>query len=144
MASRQPAPALVLDGSVALAWCFADEADSYADAIARRLSQLQVVVPVLWYIELANALLMGERRKRSLPADTAKWLAYLRALPVAVDDEAAAHAWSDILALARSHGLSAYDAVYLELALRRGLPLATLDRQLQKAAKVAGVPLYAV
>lgn len=127
-----------------MAWCFADEADAYADRIARGFPRLQVVVPVLWYLEVANALLMGERRKRSVAADTAQWIAYLRSLPILVDEEPAMRAWSDTLMLARTHGLSAYDAAYLELAMRRCLPLATLDRPLAKAAKAAGVTLYGI
>src|SRR5438034_602572 len=106
MASRQPS-ALVLDGSVALAWCFADEADPYADAIARIFPRLQAFVPTLWHLEIANALLMGERRKRSLPSDTAQWLTFLRSLPIIVDEDMGTRAWSDILTLARSHSLSA-------------------------------------
>ena len=145
MASKQHLrPALVLDASVALAWCFADEADPYADAIAGSFARVQGVVPPLWHLEVANALLMGERRKRSLPADTTQWLGYLRSLPIVVDEDAAKYAWSDILILARSCELSSYDAAYLELAIRRRLPLATLDRRLRKAAKAAGIALYTV
>ncbi|MBI1813032.1 type II toxin-antitoxin system VapC family toxin [Candidatus Peregrinibacteria bacterium] len=85
MPSKNHASALVLDGSVAVAWCFSDEADQYADRIAGAFPSLQAVVPAIWHLEVANALLMGERRKRSLPADTAQWLAYLRSLPVIVE-----------------------------------------------------------
>lgn len=143
MALKESVPAIVLDCSVALAWCFADEADPYADAIARLLPKMRVTVPVLWHLEVANALLMGERRKRSTQADTIQWMGYLRSLRLVVDEEMATRAWSDTLAIARAHDLSAYDAAYVELARRRGLPLATLDRRLAKAAKAAGVSLYA-
>lgn len=143
MRSKQYPPALVLDGSVALAWCFADEADAYADALARGLPRLRIVVPALWYLEVANALLMGERRKRSTPADTKQWLAFLRSLPITVDEMPPAQLGHDILTLARTHGLSAYDAAYLELAVRRGLPLATLDHRLAKAARASGIALDA-
>src|SRR5262245_60183653 len=127
MAGTKKPEAFVLDGSVAMAWCFHDEADPYADAIAQRFPQVEAVVPALWHLEVANALLMGERRKRSTEADTANWLAFLNSLSITVDDETTARAWSDVLRLARTHNLTTYDAAYLELALRRGLPLATLD-----------------
>lgn len=134
--------AIVLDGSVALSWCFADESDPYADLVLRALPKMPAVVPTLWHLEIANALLMGERRKRSQEADTAQWLLFLRSLPIIAEEDTTARAWSDVLHLARSHDLSAYDAAYLELALRRGFPLATLDKKLRKAAKKAGVGLY--
>ena len=130
---------IVLDGSVALAWLFADEKSGYADAIAVRAAELEFVVPVLWRLEIANVLVIGERRGRSTPDDTARWTSFLAALPFVVDDETAERAWTDVLALARAQRLTAYDAVYLELALRRGLPLATLDEQLQRAAHSCGV-----
>jgi predicted nucleic acid-binding protein len=133
----------VLDGSVAVAWYFKDEADPYADAVAACFPGERAVVPSVWPLEVANAVLMGERRKRSTEAQAAKWLAYLHSLPVTVDDETSARAWSDVLSLARAHKLSAYDAAYLELALRRGLPLATLDDKLKAAAQTVGVAEYA-
>jgi predicted nucleic acid-binding protein len=133
---------LVLDGSVALAWCFTDEQNDYADAVARVFPGLEAVVPSLWHLEVANALLMGERRGRSTRADTVQWMVFLSALPVSVDAETSLRAWDDILELARSHGLTTYDASYLELALRLSLPLATLDGRLKAAAGSVGVPLY--
>jgi predicted nucleic acid-binding protein len=139
---KAKAEEFVLDGSVAMAWCFHDEKDPYADAIAGLFPGIQAFVPSLWPLEVANALLMGERRKRSTQADTVNWLAFLNSLPITVDDETTARAWGDTLGLARSQNLSAYDAAYLELALRRGLPLATLDEKLKDAAKAVGVPLY--
>lgn len=103
---------------------------------------MHAVAPALWPLEVANAVLMGERRQRSTEAQAAKWLGNLSSLPITVDDETAARAWSDVLRLARAHRLSAYDAAYLELALRRGLPLATLDDQLKAAAAAVGVAAY--
>jgi predicted nucleic acid-binding protein len=100
------------------------------------------VVPALWPLEVANTLVVGERRKRSTPAQAATWLSLLEAFPITVDAETAAHAWVETLALARAQDLSAYDAAYLELAMRRGLPLATLDEKLKKAATAVGVGLY--
>lgn len=138
MAKKKKAEVFVLDGSVALAWCFHDEADPYADAIVKRFPEVEAVVPALWHLEVANALLVGERRMRSTEADTASWLASLTALPIAVDEDTTTRAWGDVLHLARAHSLSTYDAAYLELALRRGLPLATLDGKLKAAAAAAG------
>jgi predicted nucleic acid-binding protein len=134
--------AFVLDGSLAVAWCFPDEQAPYAQAVLDALASTTAFVPSLWHLEVANALLMGERRKRSTEADTARWLAFLTPLPITVDDETPTRAWGDVLRLARAHTLSAYDAAYLELALRRGLPLATLDGKLKAAAAAAGVVEY--
>jgi len=98
---------------------------------------------LLVVLALANAVLMGERRQRSTQAQAAQWLTYLGSLPIAVDDETNQRAWGEVLSLARTHRLSAYDAAYLELALRRGLPLATLDDKLKAAASAVGVPAFA-
>ncbi len=132
----------VLDGSVTMAWFFRDEADAYAEAVEDSLAHAQAVVPALWPLEVANTLVVGERRKRSTEAQAATWLNYLRVLPIIVDDETAIRAWDDTLSLARAHQLSAYDAAYLELALRRGLTLASLDDRLKDAAAGVGVVGY--
>jgi predicted nucleic acid-binding protein len=132
----------VLDGSVTLAWLFHDEKDPYADAIVARLPHLEMLVPRLWHLEVANVLLVGERRERCTLADTTTWLSFLSGLPVGVDPSTESRAWSDTINLARQHGLSAYDAAYLELSLRAGVPLATLDAKLGTAAQAVGVPLY--
>ncbi len=134
--------AFVLDGSVTLAWAFEDETDAYAEAAADSLAGGTGVVPALWPLEVANGLRVGERRKRTSEAKVAQFLALLRSLPIAVDDETALRAWQDTLHLARAHGLSVYDAAYLEIAVRRGLPLATLDDDLKAAAAAAGVAEY--
>jgi predicted nucleic acid-binding protein len=135
-------PGFVLDGSVALAWYFADEADAYADEVGRQLPSVAAIVPTIWPLEVANAVLIGERRKRSTPAQAATWISHLLTLPITVDDETSAHALGSVLNLGRMHGLSAYDAAYVELAMRRGLPLASLDARLKAAAVAVGVPLY--
>jgi len=132
----------VLDGSVTMAWYFKDEANDYADAVRDGLVSTWAVVPALWPLEVSNTLVMGERRKRSTPAQAATWLGLLRALPITVDDETAGRAWGETLGLARAQSLSAYDAAYLELAMRRGLPLATLDDKLKAAATTVGVSLF--
>ena len=138
----KPAPGFVLDNSIVMAWSFADEVSDYADAVLDRLTAVSPLVPMLWPLEVANALLMGERRKRSTEAETIRWIGILKRLPIVIDDETNTRAWSDTLALARGHKLSAYDAAYLELAIRRRLPLATLDGPLKSAAAAVGVALY--
>lgn len=135
--------AFVLDGSVTMAWYFKDEMNGYANAVRDSLEQRQAIVPSLWALEVANTVVMGERRNRSTPAQAAIWLSLLSALPIVVDAETSARAWGDTLSVARAHSLSAYDAAYLELAMRRGLSLATLDERLINAAKSLGVSLFA-
>ena len=133
---------LVLDGSVTLAWLFHDEKDPYADAIVGKLPHIELLVPRLWHLEIANVLLVGERRGRCSQADTTSWLGFLAGLPVHVDGSTEASAWSQTINLARQHGLSAYDAAYLELAIRKDAPLATLDAKLKAAATAIGVAIY--
>jgi predicted nucleic acid-binding protein len=139
---KKKSEALVLDGSVALAWCFSDEADPYADAVARKLPDMGAVVPAIWHLEVANAMLVGERRGRCDHADTSSWTAFLASLTIEVDEPSGPRVFTDVVALARAHKLSAYDAAYLELALRRGLPLASLDKPLKAAAASVGVALF--
>jgi predicted nucleic acid-binding protein len=134
----------VLDNSVAMVWGFDDEADPYAEALLDLMPTAQAYVPTLWPLEVANVLLVGERRKRITPADTSKFLSLLGSFPIVVDDETTARAWSETLSLARAQNLSVYDAAYLELAMRRGLPLATLDEKLKAAASAVGVSLHSV
>ena len=123
---------------------FEDEADPYASAILDLMPTLRAHVPALWPLEVANVLLVGERRGRITPSDSARFLAVLAAFPIAVDDETTSRAWGDTLAVARSRGLSVYDAAYLELAMRRSLPLATLDAKLRAAAEAVGVGLFEI
>jgi predicted nucleic acid-binding protein len=129
----------VLDCSIAVAWCFADEADPETDALLERVRDEGAVVPGLWHLELGNVLLQAERRGRMRRADMTTRLELIGQLPIATDDETSTRALREILALARAEGLTTYDAAYLDLALRRGLPLATKDRALYDAGRRAGV-----
>jgi len=131
----------VLDTSLALAWCFEDESSSTADAILDLLVSSGAIVPAIWPVEVGNALLAGERRKRITPAETARFLELLRSLNIHLDDAGLGLGVDDLVALARSHKLSVYDAAYLSLAMREGIPLATLDRSLARAAQRAGISL---
>ena len=133
---------IVVDASVALAWCFPDEASEYADGVLIALKGQTIVVPAVWSLEIANALLVGERRKRLRRAEILRFVALLEGLLVLQDDQTVSESVSNVLPLARDYGLSAYDAAYLELAIRHSAPLATLDGNLQKAAKRAGVRIF--
>lgn len=128
----------VLDCSVTMAWCFLDEADDYADALLESLAKTKAVVPSLWPLEVANVLLVAERRHRLTAAQSMHFLDLLAALPILVDKETGDHAWSTSLSLAREHSLSSYDATYLDLAMRSGLPLATTDERLVRTARRVG------
>lgn len=132
---------LVLDVSLCCMWCFADEATAESWAILELLQTARAQVPALWLWETANVLVEAERRGRISPAAIRTFLGLLEALPISVDQPSTVSAWHDTLALARSHRLTSYDAAYLELALRRGLPLASRDQALQAAARAEGVPL---
>lgn len=128
----------VLDASVAASWCFPDESHANAEAAFGLISQESALAPALLWFELRNVLLMGERRNRLSEAQTARFLKYMSELPIEEDRDPDD---SLVLALARTHRLSVYDAVYLELAQRRALPLATLDRALMNAARAEKVSL---
>ena len=132
----------VLDCAVTMAWCFDDEATPYTDSVRDCLVDMRAVVPSIWSLEAANATIMGERRKRLDEARSRRFFVLLEALPIILDDETATRAFADTVALARTYQLSAYDAAYLELAIRRGLPLACLDGKLRTAAAAAGVVIF--
>jgi predicted nucleic acid-binding protein len=133
----------VLDCSLALAWCFPDEQAPYPQSVLNSLAATRAVVPSLWHLEVANALLVGERRGRCTAENVTTWTGFLAALPIRIDDATMMRAWSDTLTIARTQRLSAYDASYLELALRLRLPLAALDAPMNAAATTLGVSLYA-
>jgi predicted nucleic acid-binding protein len=132
---------LVIDASLALAWCFGDEKSPAADKAIDRVRDEGALVPSLWRLEVANVLLAAERRGRIGGADLEHRLNLLSALAVAIDTETDGRAWTDTLTLARAHRLTLYDAAYLELAMRHGAELATLDQDLAQAARSMGVPV---
>jgi predicted nucleic acid-binding protein len=132
---------IVVDASITMTWCYPDEHSDYAYRILDLLEQAQAVVPSLWAVEVANALVVGERRRRLTPADIAYFFELLKGLPIETDTQTASRALSETRSLARIHNLSVYDATYLELAMREGLSLATLDERLRKAAQEAGVKI---
>jgi predicted nucleic acid-binding protein len=130
----------VLDASVTAAWCFADEATPASDALRASLTERHATVPVLWHAESANLLLMAERRRRITPDRCEEMLGLLDSLPIeTVDRTSRVH--GPVLRLARTYRLTTYDALYLDLAMDLGLPLATRDGDLRRAAHASGVAL---
>jgi predicted nucleic acid-binding protein len=134
----------VLDASLTLAWALPDEASDYSDAILKGLANGKAWVPDLWPHEIANGLVMAQRRKRIDAARRAFFIEELLKLPIEVGRVSARIVLETQAALADRHMLSAYDAAYLDLALRRGLPLATQDKALSGAAGKAGVSLATI
>lgn len=135
----------VLDNSVAMRWLLVSKKSSdqaYAETVLQSLVEAEAVVPHLWHLEAANVLLGAEKHKELEIGEVERFIAQLESLPIHVDPLTAHQAFSRTLSLSRAYKLSSYDAAYLELAIREGLPLATLDKDLRKAAKQAGVDLY--
>ena len=131
--------ALVLDASIAAAWCLPDEKSAAADAVQDSLIDDRAIAPRLFWYELRNFLVRQERRKRLLPLETLKFLAEIEEMPIRFEEPESTH----VLTLARTYGLTVYDASYLSLAASHRMPLATLDRALAAAARRAGVALFA-
>lgn len=137
----------VLDNSVAMRWLLVSQKktdQSYAEKVLKSLAETEAVVPHLWHLEAANVLLGAEKRGELETGEVERFLAQLESLPIQVDPLTAHQAFSRTLGLSRAYKLSSYDAAYLELSIREGLPLATLDKDLRKAAKQADVPLYLI
>jgi predicted nucleic acid-binding protein len=131
--------AFVIDTSVTMAWCFEDESTAATDALLDRFGEDVAAVPAIWPLEVANVLLVAERRGRVSEAQANRFMELLSQLPVEIDDSPTD--MPAIVAAGRRHQLSSYDASYLVLAERLGASLATLDHRLAEAAQRAGVPL---
>jgi len=131
----------VVDCSIAMAWLFNDEATPKTAALLNRLTTETALVPDWWFIEITNVLAMSERKGRITPTQSDAFIADLSKLGIERDAEAPERAFTQLLVLCRTHRLTSYDAIYLELAIRRSLPLATLDDDLRKTAKKLGVAL---
>ncbi|MGH7812703.1 MAG: type II toxin-antitoxin system VapC family toxin [Candidatus Binataceae bacterium] len=132
---------MVLDSSVALSWCFEDEHTRAGLAILEKVAEDGAVAPAIWPLEVLNGLLMAQRRNRLDAAQRIRMTGLLKALPVSIDADMAAQAWTETARLAERFRLTLYDAAYLELAARRALPLASLDRSLRRAATALGTDL---
>jgi len=133
-------PGFVLDASVTMAWCL-DDQNVLANSALESLENSGAIAPSIWPLEVSNALVVAERRGYLNRMESTYFLTLLRSLPVLVEMATEDRVFSDILNLAREQMLSTYDAAYLELAMRTGLPLATLDEALRKAAQRCGVAL---
>lgn len=125
-----------------MAWCFEDEADRYSDRVLEAMAEARAAVPSIWPLEVANVLVVAERRGRLAEADSARFVELLGSLAIRVEDMSFDKATGSILALARERKLSTYDASYLELAMRTGMPLATKDRALRRACRKTGVEVF--
>ena len=135
----------VLDNSITMRWLLETENagdQEYAEKVMATLAQVDAIVPNLWHLEVCNVTVRSERRGDIDPGQSEGFLAQLENLPIYVDPLTANQVFSRTLGLARIYSLSSYDAAYLELAIREGLPLATLDDALMKAARKANVNLY--
>jgi predicted nucleic acid-binding protein len=131
----------VIDNSVVMSWCFQDETSKYTDAILDYLEQATAYVPAIWPLEVSNVLLVAERRKRLSQSDSSRFISLLLELPIIVEPESPERMLSEILALAREYKLSSYDASYLDIAMRKGLPIATTDKNIISAARRSSVPI---
>lgn len=134
-------PSFVVDASIALAWCYTDEATPETAALLDRLTIEAALVPSHWYLEVGNSLATAERRKRIERNAVNDFIALLNTLDINVESDTVTRVFSHILPLARTHQLTVYDATYLDLAVRANTPLATLDEDLRAAARQLGIVL---
>lgn len=131
----------VVDNSVVMTWCFKDKTNQYADAILDCLSEATAFVPSIWPLEVVNVLLVAERKKRLSEADSVRFITLLSQLPIIVEHQRPERLMKDLLALARSNNLSSYEASYLDLSMRKGIPIATVDTRLITASKKTDIPI---
>lgn len=131
----------VIDNSVVMAWCFEDESSQYSDDVLGCLELSTAFVPAIWPLEVTNVLLVAERKGRISEAGVTRFITLLDQLPIVVEQESPSRMFKEIFALGREYNLSSYDASYLDLAMRKGLSIATLDKKLIAAAKQCQIPL---
>lgn len=138
-------PNFVLDNSIAMRWLLASnkKADqNYSEQVLLSLKENQAYVPNLWHLEAANVLLTAEKRDELTTGEIETFLLQLEALPIITDPSTHSQVFNHTIHIAQCYKLSSYDAAYLELAIREGLPIATLDKNLKKAAQKASVEIY--
>ncbi len=133
---------MVIDNSVVMSWCFKHEINTYSNAVLDCMAGSAAVVPSIWPLEVVNVLLVAERRKFLSEADSVQFIRLLLQLPILVEYQSPESALKDVLWLARAQRLSSYDASYLDLAMKKNLPLATLDKHLKKAARAVNVKIF--
>jgi predicted nucleic acid-binding protein len=132
--------AVVIEASLAASWCFPDERTSYTEAVLNTISGgAEAIAPRLWAYEIRNCILMGVRRRRITMAHAEAFLEDLKSLPIRLTDPLSS---SHVFALADRHGLTVYDAAYLNIAIREGIPLVSLDKALIRAAENLGLPAF--
>ncbi len=134
--------AVVIDNSVVMSWCFGDEANQYADDVLESLRYVRAIVPCIWPLEVGNVLVVAERRGRLKNIDSIRFCELLSQLPIDIEHQSSETKMMEIFNIAREAQLSTYDASYLELALRKSLPLATLDKALLRAAGKFDIEIY--
>ena len=133
---------VVIDNSVVMSWCFADEANQYADNVLESLRCVRAIVPVIWPLEVGNVLVVAERKGRLRYIDCIQFWELLSELPIEVEGQVSEKVMMNVYTLARESQLSTYDACYLELAIRKNLPLATLNKALLGAARKFDIKIY--
>ena len=131
----------VVDNSIVMAWCFEDEATPFTDAIQDLLVDNTAIVPSIWPLEVANVLIVAERKKRISVAGSDRFIALLSQLPIKVEPEEPERVFHNTLNLARKYNLSSYDASYIELAIRKGVPIASADKAILRAAQELNILL---
>ena len=134
----------VVDNSIVMTWCFQDEMVPYAEAVLDSLAEAVAVVPAIWPLEVINVLLVAERNGRLHEADSVRFVSLIGQLPIMVDRSWPERLMRDLLAIGRIHNLSSYETAYLELAMRQGLPIATLDKRFHQAARRIDLPILEV
>lgn len=134
--------AVVIDNSVVMSWCFEDEANQYADNVLESLRHVRAIAPVIWPLEIGNVLAVAERKGRLKYIDCIQFWELLSELPIEVEGQVSEKVMMNVYTLAREAQLSTYDASYLELAMRKKLPLATSDKALLKAARKFDIEIY--
>lgn len=138
---KKTVSAFVLDCSVTMAWCFEDEKTTYTEMVLESLQFATAKVPSLWPLEVANVLLLAERKKRLTTIQSVNFKNALDTLTITIDHSTSDRAMDTIFEIAKEYGLTIYGASYLELAWREKLPLCTLDKLLRKRASAIGVEL---
>jgi predicted nucleic acid-binding protein len=143
MQTRLKSDVLVLDNSVVMSWCFKDETSPYGDAVLDALAEATAFVPAIWPLEVVNVLLVAERRKWIKHAASARFVRLLSRLPIVVEHEWPERTMHDLLMLGRASDLSSYDASYIDLAMKKDCPLATVDKKMIEAAQKNDVSILA-
>jgi len=134
--------AVVIDNSVVMSWCFEDEASQYAYNVLESLRYVRAIAPVIWPLEVGNVLVVAERKGRLQYVDCIQFWELLSELPIEVDGQVSEKVMMNVYTLAREAQLSTYDASYLELAMRKKIPLATSDKALLRAARKFDIEIY--